>query len=532
MKIGFIIISLLIDMLSLSAQPHQFAKDPQVEALYNKILQLKIDYATVTDIQFVVAGTYKPAATNVELTTLPPFCRVAVTLQPVPGSDIKIELWLPQDTWNGRLLGTGNGGGAGSIIYASLANGIRKGYATANTDMGTSHGGANGAIGKPEIWRDFGYRATHLMTVVSKAILLCYYGKAQHHAYFTGCSTGGQQALMEAQRFPNDYNGIIVGAPANNRTHLHTGFLFNYLMTNDGGNPVFTKEELGFIARKIVAAYAVPTGGTSTDRFLTNPDFIHVNVEELFKCRPNSKDTCLSDKQIEILKKIYAGPVNPETREQIYTSPPVGSESVSGGLIYQQTAKGANDLFYPFKWVFGEQFESKQFDFNRDLQKLDSVLAPILNANDPNLSPYKKLGGKMMMYAGTADPLVPYQDALNYYERVIRQQKSLEQTQQFFRFYLIPGMGHCGGGPGLNGFTNDVLAELVNWVEKGKAPDQLEATMFNCAPANGNPCLKRPVFPYPRFPKYKGGDVTLPGSFIDEVRQQNGTIQPADRYLK
>lgn len=527
----FVIVWMLIGSTNLEAKQTRSTQDSVIIKLRQKLNLLSLSGLTITDIQFVAQGTYTPVATGKELVGLPAFCRIAATLRPTDRSEIKIEIWMPQIGWNGRLLGTGNGGGGGSILYASLAGGIKKGYVTVNTDMGTSRGGANGAVDNPEVWADFGYRATHFMTVASKAILKTFYGKVQHHAYFVGCSTGGQQALMEAQRFPEDYDGIIAGAPANNRTHLHTGFLLNYKLTNMGKNALFSKAELEFISSKITSAYALKSGGAPGDNFLTDPRLLKVNFNLLFKCREGSKDTCLTDEQIKALKEIYAGPVNPITGERIYASPPVGSESVSGGLVYQQEARNASSLFYQFKWVFGKDFDYKKFDFDRDQSKVDSILAPMLNANNPDLKSYQKNGGKIIMYTGTADPLVPFQDALNYYERVVVQQGSLKQTQSFFRYFLIPGMGHCGGGPGLSGFKNDILTDLVSWVEHGTPPDKLVADAANCCVVNG-PRMQRPVFPYPKFPKYVGGDVNAVSSYIGVSHKRNGVVKPAAKYLK
>jgi feruloyl esterase len=515
-----------------TTQPNIQQQDSLANILRQKILQLHLPGITVTNIQFIQPGSYTPKATGKELADLPAFCLVVATLQPTVKSEIKIEVWLPQHNWNGRLLGTGNGGGGGSISYGSLAEGIRQGYATTNNDMGTSRGGANAAVDNPEEWTDFGYRATHEMTVAAKAILQAYYGKAQHHAYFTGCSTGGQQALMEAQKFPGDYNGIIAGAPANNRTHLHTGFLLNYMVTNKGNKPLFSADELSFITRRIVTTYSLKTGSAPGDNFLTDPRMIHVDFDLLFRCRNGNKDTCLSDDQVSALKAIYAGPVNPKTHEHIYTSPPVGSENVSGGLVYQETANGVDGLFYPFKWVFGKDFDNKTFDFNKDMARMDAVLAPVVNANNPDLEPLKKKGGKIIMYTGTADPLVPYQDALNYYERVVSRQRGLQETQKFFRYFLIPGMGHCSGGPGLNGFNHNILTDLVAWVENGKAPDQVLASGIGCCSPNGPVRFQRPVFPYPKFPTYIGGDVKEASSYIGVEHKRNGVIKPAYKYLR
>ena len=166
------------------------------------------------------------------LATLPAFVRVAFTSRPTAVSFIRSEVWLPRAGWNGRFLGTGTGGGAGYIDYQSLAGGLARGFATANTDLGTSPS-VYDLIGVPERWADFGYRATHEMTVAAKAIARAYYQRAAHRAYFAGCSTGGQQALAEAQRYPADYDGLLVGAPANNRTHLHASFIWNLLATNN-----------------------------------------------------------------------------------------------------------------------------------------------------------------------------------------------------------------------------------------------------------------------------------------------------------
>jgi len=507
-------------------------QDPSTEEFKREIIGLNIAGLTIDQVLLIDQGTYTPKSTNKPLNDLPAFYLVAITLKPTAQSDIKIELWLPRDNWNGRLLGTGNGGGAGSISYPSLVGGIKNGYATVNTDMGTSHGGANGAVEKPEVWADFGYRATHQMTVVAKAILKRYYGKAQSYAYFVGCSTGGQQALMEAQRFPDDYNGIIAGAPANNRTHLHTDFLLNYVSTNSNGKPIFSAADLTFISKKITQAYALKSGGAPGDHFLTDPRLATVNFDELFKCKIGRADTCLSDVQLQALKAIYRGAVNIRTNEQIYTAPPVGSESVGGGLNSQQTSTGANELFYQFKWAFGNNFDPLKFDFDRDQDKMDAALALILNANNPDLSRMKKLGGKIIMYTGTADPLVPYQDALNYYERVIKKQQGLKQTQDFFRYFLIPGMGHCSGGPGLQGFSRNILTDMVSWVERGKAPEQLLASGIACCGIDLSVRFERPVFPYPKFPKYVGGDVNAASSYIGIDHARHGVLKPAERYLK
>ncbi len=445
-----------------------------------------------------------------------------------------MEVWLPVDNWNGRFLGTGSGGGAGAINYWSLLTGLQRGFAVAHTDMGTS-AGVDALVDHPERWDDFGYRATHEMTVIGKALTEAYYKQAPRYSYFMGCSTGGEQGLMEAQRFPEDYDGIIAGAPANNRTHLHAGFLWVYKVTNEEPGCTFSDEELRTITNAILEKNTGKDGGSPQDNFLTDPRMASFDFDRLAGT--------LTSKQIEVLKKIYTGPINPVTGERIYTPYPLGSEIGGGGIDYQQTGNGAHDLFYQFHWIWGNNFDFRQFDFDKDMDKMDRILAPRLNANDPDLTPFQRRGGKLLMYTGTNDALVPYQDALHYYERVTEKTGGLETTQGFFRYFIIPGMAHCGGGPGLNecGQTggmdtlqddeHDMLTALISWVEKDKAPEKFIFTSFH----EGNPekgiRMQRPVFPYPAFPKYKGGDPNLSFSYERDIHERGNVLFPAERYL-
>jgi feruloyl esterase len=252
-------------------------------------------------------------------------------------------------------------------------------------------------------------------------------------------------------------------------------------------------------------------------------------------------DTILNPGQQEVLENIYRGPVNPVTGEAIYTSFPLGSEYIGSGLLLQQSVS-AKSLFYQFFWLWGTNVDLLSFDFDKDVARMDSILAPILNANNPDLNPFKKKGGKLLMYTGTADPLVPFQDAVNYYDRVIAAQGSLNTTQSFFRYFLIPGMEHCGGGPGLTDFgqglpmrsvlseEQDILTALMSWVEKGKAPDKMIASRYK---KDSNEVeASRPVFPYPQFPHYMGGDPSLPSSYNPEVHERGLVTVPADQYLR
>lgn len=497
-----------------------------------QLTNVRIPQATITAAECMPAGTFTPPGNAPAITGLPAFCRVTAVLRPSPDSHIRIELWLPEAGWNERFLGTGTGGGAGYINYGALALGLRKGFATANTDMGTSPG-ANELTGHPEKWTDFGHRATHEMTVAGKAITEAYYHKAARKAYFSGCSTGGQQALMESQRYPNDYDGILAGAPANNRTHLHTGFVWLLRATNDTPGSTFSKQKLDLITRAVLSACAGKDGGAPGDNFLTNPAACRFDPATLPVCPDGTDDnTCLTLSQMTALKKIWEGPVNPRTGERIYTPIPLGSENVAAGIDMQQNpAQAPNSLFYQYKWAFGKDFDYKTFDFDHDQDRLDALLGPVLNANSPDLSAFKQNGSKLLMYTGTADPLVPYQDALSYYERVMGVQGGLPQTQDFFRFYLIPGMGHCSGGPGLND-GGDMLGALVKWKEEGIAPQQLIGNAYEGGDAKKGVRFRRPVYPYPLLPAYKTGDASSPESYEGAAQPAPKVKEPAARYLK
>ncbi|MCF0074984.1 tannase/feruloyl esterase family alpha/beta hydrolase [Dyadobacter sp. CY261] len=528
-KIAALSLAAALSLLSVVAVAQSETKDTCPCA---QLAKARIPQATITAAECIPAGTFTPSGSAQPIADLPAFCRVTAVLQPSPDSHIRIELWLPETGWNERFLGTGTGGGAGYINYASLATGLRKGFATANTDMGTSPG-ANELTGHPEKWTDFGHRATHEMTVAGKALTKIYYQKAARMAYFSGCSTGGQQALMESQRYPNDYDGILAGAPANNRTHLHTGFVWILRATNDLPSSTLPKQKLDLITRAVLSACAGKDGGAPGDHFLTNPAACHFNPETLPLCPDGTDDsTCLTKSQITALKKIWAGPVNPRTGERIYTPIPLGSENVAAGIDMQQNPTQApNALFYQYKWAFGKDFDFKTFDFDHDQDRLDSLLGPVLNANSTDLSAFRNHGSKLLMYSGTADPLVPYQDALSYYERVVGIQGGLQHTLDFFRFYLIPGMGHCSGGPGLND-GGDMLGALIKWKEEGIVPQQLTGTAYESGDVKKGVRFRRPVYPYPLLPAYKAGNESIPESYEGVARPTPRVKEPAVRYLK
>ncbi|HTH81650.1 MAG TPA: tannase/feruloyl esterase family alpha/beta hydrolase [Mucilaginibacter sp.] len=514
--------------------------DSVVNDIRQKLTALNIHGLIIDDIRYAPEDNYTRPGMRRPMKGIPSFYRIAITLKPEPQSNIKIEIWLPEKNWNERMYGAGNGGGGGGMPTGELVKGVKMGYASGTTDMGTSPN-ANLAVNMPAKWADFGYRSTHEMTVLTKALINIYYHKAPKYAYFVGCSTGGQQSLMESQRYPGDYNGIIAGAPASNRTHLHTNFLWNYLaLKHTPADSLFTKDEISAITKTIVTAFAEKSGGNASDNFLTDPRLVNFDPATFFK----QHGLNLNDKQVAALKRIYGGPKNLRTGEQIYTSAPYGSEVSNLGFNNQQNDKNLpNGVFYQLYWLWGRDYDYTKFDFDKDQAKLDSVLAPLVNANNADMNPFKKAGDKLIMFTGTADPAVPFQDAVNYYDRVVEKQGGLKETQSFFRYFLVPGMGHCGGGAGPNeigqGFStnaqstaeNNVLMALIKWVEEGVAPEKIIASGFQCCVVPGGQHFTRPVYPYPKFPKYIGGDINAASSYTGVDHPRGMVIKPAKKYL-
>ena len=289
------------------------------------------------------------------------------------------------------------------------------------------------------------------------------------------------------------------------------------------------------LSRLVIKNFRNKDGGARGDDFLTDPRMCEFESESLPRCVDEiATDSCFSNEEIAVLKQIYAGPSNPRTGEQIYSSLPLGGTQLVETAVH----------FYPFNWAFGKDFDYTKFDFDQDMSKVDSILGPVLNANNPDLGQMRNRGGKILMYTGTSDQLVQFQDALNYYERVIDFQHGIKQTQDFFRFFLVPGMGHCGGGAGPTEFgqglsqnvkqdrEHDILKAIENWVEKGIAPNKIIATSFNCCDTVNRIHFQRPIFPYPKFPSYVGGDLNSPSSYKGIDHKRGGVLKPAQIYLK
>ncbi|WP_262697907.1 MULTISPECIES: tannase/feruloyl esterase family alpha/beta hydrolase [Streptomyces] len=476
---------------------------------------LRLPDATVSVAEPVPAGQY--TAPDGRTMPVPAFCRVRGVAKPVPDSAIGFEVWLPQRGWNDRLVMFGNGGYSSAIDFGSMGRLLSAGYVTVGTDTG--HTGDDPEVfvqgaANPEIIVDWGHRAVHESIVNAKRVVKAFTGAKPGHSYFVGCSTGGQQALMEAQRYPDDFDGIVAGAPGNNRISLNAGFLWQYLNNHEAGDdsrPVIPASKLRLLTEAAVRQCRGQDGGSATDGFLTDPRRCSFDPGRL-RCATDDRPSCLTDQQVRAVRKMYAGARDPRTGTQVYPGWPVGSEApvvdASGGVLsgwskYWGTTEPARANFWRY-WVFGDRnWNWWSFDYHRDMRLAKAKLGSIIDATDPDLRPFRRGGGKLLMYAGWADPVVSAYDTINYYRQVVRATSTgpagsadaIRQTQRFARLFTVPGMTHCGGGPGPNVF--DTLGPVVRWVEQGIAPTEITATKYvNDDPAQGT-ALTRTLRPYP-----------------------------------
>jgi Tannase and feruloyl esterase len=509
---------------------------PNCEAL----AKLSIPQVKITSAESVAAGALtmpaagsqtQAAAAATFFKSLPAFCRVAVDSTPSSDSDIKIEVWLPAANWNGKFQGQGNGGFAGSIDYRGMGVAIAQGYASASTDTGhtasTAGLGAAWALNHPEKITDFGYRAIHLMTQIAKTLVNNYYGSSVQHSYFSACSNGGRQALMEAQRYPDDYDGIIAGAPANYWTHLLANGIWN--------TQALALDPASYISAKKLPAIAGAVNDSCdkldgvADGILNDPRQCHFDPNVLL-CKDADADSCLTAPQITALKKIYEGSHDSHGK-LIYPGFLPGGELGGNGWATWVTGATNPQTSLGFGFTagfFANMVYSKQdwdiFHANLDdaAALADQKVAGTLDATDPNLAAFKAHGGKLIIYHGWNDPAISALNTINYYNSVIAKM-GLQNADTFVRVYMVPGMQHCGGGPGADNFGAEISATptdpqhslqltLEQWVEKNSAPTTIIATKL--APGSRTPAKSRPLCAYPQSAKYNGsGDPNSAASF-------------------
>jgi feruloyl esterase len=458
----------------------------------SSLTKLIIPNTAVMSAVDIAAGAFMApgAASSIDL---PEFCRVMAVSRPAKDSEIHFEVWMPAAAhWNRKFEGTGNGGFSGSLSYSTMASALNRGYATAGSDTGHVPDDLKFGVGHPDKIDDWAYRAVHVMTETAKLIVRDYYGRLPQYSYFTGCSTGGQQALTEAQRFPADYDGIIVGDPGHNRIHLMAGAMW----TLEAASPL-TAKKLPLITKAAIASCDAVDG--VTDGIIDDPRRCTFDPGALL-CKGGDNDNCLTAPQVESVRKIYSGARNPRTGERIFAGWTLGTETTWTTYFVGPTEPRRNEFWK--LWVFNDpNWDWRTFDFDRDLAFADTKMA-IVNSVDADLRPFKTRNAKLVMYHGWADGNVPAADSIEYYERVKLAVGGSGEITDFFRLFLVPGMGHCSGGDGPNTF--DTIGAIEQWVEHGKAPEQMIASKI----IHGVRARTRPLCPYPQIAKWKGSGST------------------------
>lgn len=478
--------------------------------------------ATVTGATSVsppssLVGVDPPIPTEIKA----PFCRVQGVIKPSADSDIKFEVWLPpQGAWNGKYGAIGNGGFAGSLIFPSMAWRLEEGYAVSGTDTGHPGGSLDAAwaLGHPEKIVDFGWRAIHETATASKSIIDAYYGKAASRSYFAGCSDGGREALMGAQRFPKDFDGIVAGAPANYWTNLMTNAAATMRALNKPGAWLSP-------AKLTLVSEAAQRACPSADGYLDDPASCRFDPSTLV-CKSGQSEGCLTEAELGGLKAIYGGTKDADGK-LINPGYPVGGEAGPAawslwitGVDPQRTAGSllngfssgyfANMIFNKPGWSPNDG--SVAGDWSASQQTKDA-----LDAVDPDLSAFKAAGGKLLQYHGWSDAAISTTSSINYYKAVADKFGGVQQIRSFYRLFLAPGMMHCGTGPGPSAVggvfgppspdhdpKHDVLAALAQWVENGKAPESIVATRYKDDDPSKGVAAQRPWCAYPAVASYSG----------------------------
>jgi hypothetical protein len=506
------------------------------------LVQLELAGAKIFSAQTVAAGAFT-LPPNIPFRVfgdpslyklLPPFCRVVAEATPSADSSIKIEVWMPPKGqsgvgWNGKLQGRGNGGFAGEIAYQQLAVGVSQGYAMTGTDTGHTGGPteASWALGHPEKVTDFGYRGIHEMTRVAKAVIKTYYGKDPQYSYFWGCSNGGRQALMEAQRFPEDYDGILAGAPANYWTHLLTKALADAQATTLDPASYIPPGKLPAIARAVNAACDAQDG--VSDGIVNDPKKCHFDPAVML-CKEGDSEKCLTMAQVTALKKLYEGPNDAKGRK-IFPGYVAGAEEGPGGWDTWITGSApGKSLMFAFSGGYFSNFVYEKADWNykdasveQAMKDAEGKTAQSLNATEANLAAFKARGGKLILYHGWNDPAISALNTINYYNDVVSRMGARE-SEAFVRLYMVPGMQHCSGGPGTDSFgqgsadakdaQHNVETALEQWVENRIAPSAIVATKYEGGDPTKRVKMTRPLCPYPQIAKYNGkGNTNDAGNF-------------------
>lgn len=481
-----------------------------------ELANLALPDATITMATLVEAEAFKPPmgghgpngrdiTGRTKHAPKPAFCRIAATLSPTEGSRIRIEVWMPAEDWNGKFLGLGSFGWGGELMLSAMMAGVQDGYATASSDTGHDSEidgpGGKFTLGQPEKLTDYAWRASHEMTVKAKALVEAFYGSKPARSYWIGCSLGGLQGLIEAKRFPDDYDGIVVGAPPNPLVRFNAAQLYPGWLVAQDPRRLIPKEKYPMIHAAVLDACAGPAG--KPFGIVEQPDRCGFQPRQLL-CKASDAPDCLTGPQVELLERIYDGPRNPRTGEVIFPGPAKGSELEMFTFANGEPFINALDL-YRYAAFQNPDFDWKSFDWDKDVSRAEQALAPLLHV-DADLKPFFDRGGRLLLYIGWNDYHNPA-ELIGWYEK-LRRQSTTAATRDAVRLFAIPGMNHCRGGEGCDTFNK--LGAIDVWVDQGQVPDRLEAVHVDGFKVTRS----QPLCAYPQVARYRGtGDINDAASF-------------------
>ena len=486
--------SMVCALAALACLPARSAFAASCESLAT----LSLKDTAITKAEVVAPGAFQPPGGPQRgpdpYKALGAFCRVAATLTPTSDSDIKIEIWLPAPgttAWNGKYQAVGNGGWAGVISYSDMAEALQAGYATASTDTGHVGGRGTFALGHPEKLVDFAWRSEHEMTAKAKKVIEAFYGSGPKLSYWNGCSTGGRQGLKAAQMFPEDYDGIIAGAPAN-RTAISLWIADAVLR-----EPARYIPPAKYPVIHQAALVACDAGDGLKDGLIDDPRQCRFDPTVLL-CKEGDGPSCLTAPQVAAARQIYSNAVNPRTKQELFASLVPGSELGWGAQAAGPEPTAMTYDQYRYVVFKDPNWDWKTFDFDKDVVKGDLPENLIMNATNPDMRAFFSRGGKLILYHGWSDSLVPPPNTIKYYEQVVAHMGGAAKATEHVRLFMAPGMGHCSGGEGPDTF--DKVKALEDWVERGKVPARVEASHST----NGRVDRTRPLCAYPQVARYSG----------------------------
>jgi feruloyl esterase len=477
-----------------------FAEPVQAQQPCGSLLKQGSPTVSITLATEVEAGTFAPGG-NTALHNLPAFCRIAATLKPTSDSDIHAEVWLPTATWNGKFLAVGSGGWGGSIAYQAMAAGLRRGYATSATDDGHIGQSGNFIMGHPQKFVDFAYRAEHEMTVEAKTLIKLFYGHDARYSYWEGCSGGGREGLLQAFRYPGEFDGIVAGDPANIRRNAWA----LWLATQTFKDPATYIPPGKYPMIHRAALDSCDANDGLKDGLIGDPESCHVDLQALV-CKASDGPDCLTPRQVQTAQTIMS-PATDTNGNVLFPRLEPGTE-----LRWARLAGGPQpaDLFLDeFRYVVYQNpdWDWRTFDLERDAAKANAVDKDV-DELDPHLGPFAKHGGKLLLYHGWADQQVAPGSSIEFYKSAIKESADAAPGSDWVRLFMFPGMGHCSGGEGPDAFDDINLIE--EWVEQGKAPAQIIASHSTA----GKVDRTRPVCPYPQAAHYNGrGSIDDASSF-------------------